>query len=321
MNGALQCHIHWNTLPLDEWEARFATIKRSNILQSYDYAIASARYGKHKARWGVIEINGKKAGLVQVLEASILFKAFHAVMIDRGPLWFDGFGGAAHIQAFWQTMQAEFPKRFGRRRRFMPETEEGATATAILQQTGIVPKQNLEPHQSLWWDLNLSEDEARNALKPNWRGSLQKAEKAELEIEWDENLTSYKAFKTYYIADKTMRGYHGLSPQLLDNLALISAKRPFMIIGNATHKGEIVASVLILTHGQSATYQIGWALDAGRKKCAHHLLLWQARTFLKAHGINDFDLGGINDEQSAAGIKKFKMGTGAVPYKLVGQYE
>lgn len=321
MSASLQCHIRWNTLSLDEWDTRFAKIKCSNILQSYDYAIAMARHNKHKARWGLIEINGQEAGLVQLLEASILFQAFHAVMIDRGPLWFDGFGGAAHIKAFWERIQKQFPKRFGRRRRFMPEIEDGATAKAILKQTGIVPKQILEPHQSLWWDLTMSDEEARAQLKSGWRGSLQKAEKSGMTIEWDENLVSYKQFKTCYIADKTMRGYHGLSPQLLDNLALISAKRPFMIIGNAKYDGETIASILVLTHGQSATYQLGWSLDEGRKFCAHHLLLWQARTFLKNRGINDFDLGGINEDEAAQGIKKFKTGTGAMPYKLVGLYE
>ena len=107
------CTICWNSLPLNEWEARFHKIQKSNFLQSYTYAKGASRFYRQKVCWGLIMIDGQEAGLVQVMEAGMLFNLIHGVIVDRGPLWFDGFGGAFHIQAFIKAFQKEFPKRVG----------------------------------------------------------------------------------------------------------------------------------------------------------------------------------------------------------------
>lgn len=322
----MKCDIEWNKLSLGEWDERFKSIKCSNILQSYDYGIANAKTNRQSARWGLIKINDQEAGLVQLVEAKILWGFFHAVILDRGPLWFDGFGGAAHVQVFLKEFDAQFPRRFGRKRRIMPEISDGPTAQALIKQTGLKQVEGQTGHQSLWWDLEQSEDDARAMMKSNWRGALKKVEqKAEknpdLKIEWDDQGKFYSWLKLHYVMDKAARGYNGISPKLLDNLAVISTSRPNIMIGKVSLKGEAVAGVLFLLHGQGATYQIGWSSDGGRQANAHHILLWQARLELKKRGVKDLDLGGFNDDENAEGLKKFKMGTGATPYKLVGQYE
>lgn len=314
----MDCEIIWNELKVDEWETRFHKIKRSNILQSYSYARASAKLHYQKARWGLIKINGQEAGLVQILEAQFLFNLFHAVILDRGPLWFDGFGGAAHISSFFKKFNEIFPKRFGRRRRILPEVETGVTIEKILSQCGL-ESVNCKKYQTLWWDLTTDKDVARQHLRKNWRGSLQKAEKTGLEIIWDDKGKFYPWLRQIYKQDKAIRGYNGPPPKLLDNLALFSTSASPMIIGKVRLDGHDIAAVLFICHGQSATYQIGWSSQKGREVCAHHFLLWQARFMLHSLGIKDLDLGGSNNE-TAKGIKKFKEGTGATPITLAGHY-
>ena len=63
----MTCVIKWNTLSIEEWEKKFSRLPRSNILQSYTYARVVCPLQKQKARWGVIEIDGIEAGLVQIL--------------------------------------------------------------------------------------------------------------------------------------------------------------------------------------------------------------------------------------------------------------
>lgn len=313
------CEIQWNSLSVEAWESRFAAIARSNILQSYDYALASAKLNRQRARWGLIMMDGKEAGLVQILEAGILKNLFHAVILDRGPLWFEGYGGAAHIKLFFDEINRQFPVRWGRKRRFLPEVQQGPAANQILKQTGLQCANDQVPYQTLWWDLTLEEDEARNALRPNWHGSLKKAEKTGMVIEWDAAGLFYPWLRKEYEKDKKLRGYGGPAPQLLDNLAMARPESNNMIIGKASFEGRPIAGILLIKHGQAATYQVGWSSDEGRKYCAHHLLLWQARFILNQQGITQLDLGGINDD-TAAGIKKFKTGTGALPYMLTGHY-
>jgi len=313
----MKCAIEWNVLLLDEWQARFDKIKQSNIVQSYQYAQAIAKTKKQNARWGLIKIGNEEAGLVQIQEASLFWQFIHAVTLDRGPLWFDGFGSAVHVKLFFDEFNAQFPTRFGRKRRIMPEVEGGATADALLKQTGLIKNDNLGTYQTLWWDLK-SEPE----LRPNWRGSLKKAEKAEREnglvIEWDDKGRFYPELKMHYATDKAMRGYGGASPQFLDALAQFATHRNPMIIGKALLNGDIIALMMFLKHGSCATYQVGWSSEAGRKHCAHHLLLYQARTMLQDYGVKQLDLGGINDDNE--GLKKFKQGTGASLSHLIGFY-
>ena len=317
----MKCEIIRNKLLLEEWQVRFASIKRSNILQSYEYAIASAKTNRQSARWGLIVIDGQEAGLVQILESSLLWGALHGVILDRGPLWFDSFGSAVHISEFFKEFHNQFPRRFGRKRRILPEINDGNAVRGILQQTGLRRIEDQTGYQSLWWDLNIDDETARGALKRNWRNKVNKAELTDLVIEWDDECKFYPWLRQHYVLDKAARGYNGVSPKLLDNLATVSTSKPITLVGKVSLNGEDIAGILILLHGQSATYQIGWSSDAGRNVNAHNLLLWQARQELQKRGIKDFDLGGINDEDSASGLTKFKIGTGAGPYKLVGQYE
>lgn len=314
----MDCQIIWNQLSVQEWEHRFKKIDQSNILQSYHYARAACKVNRQRARWGLIKIDGVEAGLVQLLEAGFLFNLFHALILDRGPLWFDDFGGAAHVSAFFQKFNQEFPPRFGRKRRIIPEIGSGRTIEKILNQCGLKPVQDSEKYQTLWWNLDQEEDQARANLKSSWRGSLQKAEKAGLQILWDDKGEFYPWLRQIYENDKKNKGYAGPSPQLLDNLASFSTPENPIIIGKASVSGHDIATVAFICHGQGATYQIGWSSEEGRKACGHHLLLWQARFMLHSRGIRYLDLGGINDE--AIGIKKFKEGTGAALSILVGHY-
>ncbi len=315
----MECHIIWNKLSLQEWQLRFDKITRSNILQSYTYAQAICKTNKQHARWGLVVIDGQEAGLVQIIEASILWNLLHGVVLDRGPLWFDGFGGAAHIKIFFEEFNKCFPQRFGRKRRIIPEIEDGATAQAILKQAGLERVEAELGYQTLWWDFTSDDEVARGDLKRKWRGKVSKAERSGLIIEWDDKGAFYPWLRAVYAQDKKKRGYGGASPQLLDNLAAFSTPENPMIIGKASLNKEDIAVVMFLKHGRSATYQVGWSSEEGRNNNAHHLLLWQARTMLQGYGIQELDLGGINDD-TAAGIKIFKEGTGATISKLVGHY-
>lgn len=315
----MKCEIKWNSLSLDEWEMRFSKIKRSNFLQSYVYAQGACRHYRQKVRWGLILIDEQEAGLVQIFEASFLFNLFHAVILDRGPLWFDGYGNAPHVQAFFKEFNSQFPRRLGRKRRILPEIEDGMAANALIKQVGLEKLSEKEVYETYWLDLTQNIDDLRMNLDGKWRNSLKKAEKTKLTIDWDEKGAFYSWIRAEYGLDKNLRGYGGISPQFLDILAPFLLKRRRMIIGRASLNGEPIAGVMFLLHGGSATYQIGWTSLAGRENNAHHLLLWQGMSVLKLKDICEFDLGGVNDD-TAEGIKKFKKGMGGQPYRLVGHY-
>ena len=82
----MDCVFDWNINNIDEWQDRYASIRRANLLQSYDYARATCIANSQQARWGIISIDGKEAGMFQILEAGILGNLFHATFHTRGLL-------------------------------------------------------------------------------------------------------------------------------------------------------------------------------------------------------------------------------------------
>lgn len=311
--------ILWNTQSIDQWERNFNSVPHSNILQSYRYAKVFAPLHRQKPRWGLIRINGADAGIVQMFEAGILWNAVHALMIDRGPLWFEGFGTALHVKLFFDEINRQFPQRLGRKRRFLPETEDGPTAQKLIAQTGLKPVEGRSGYETIWIDLQQSEDALRANLKQKWRNRLNVAERAGLQLDWNCDPQIIAMIAAIYAADRTQRGYGGISPKLFTAYAPLLAAKGELHLARAMKAGETVAFAVTVEHGRSATYLIGWTSDAGKNDSAATLLLWETMLRLKNKGIKEFDLGGINDD-SAAGIKTFKEGLGGRIVRYVGHH-
>ena len=90
-------------------------------------------------------------------------------------------------------------------------------------------------------------------------------------------------------------------------------------IFKAGYENRTQAGILIVQHGKSCTYQLGWNSPAGRRIYANNFLLWNAIIDMKKRDCLWFDLGGI-DKKNTPGIAKFKRGLGGEEYTLVGEW-
>jgi lipid II:glycine glycyltransferase (peptidoglycan interpeptide bridge formation enzyme) len=307
----MKCTIEWNNLSPAEWNERFLKVTRSNLLQSYAYARAACVVHHQKARFGLIKIDGQDAGLVQILEAGIFKNIIHAVILDRGPLWFDGYGSADHIDAFFKIFDQMFPKRIGRRRRIIPETSRPPAGNYALLSD--------EKYETIWIDLAREANDLRADLDKKWRNSLAKGERSNLTIEWDTKGQYIDWILMHHLVHRAEKNYGGASSKLLRAMAKTFGASGDMMIGRALINGEAVAGILLFCHGNAATYQIGWNGELGREKNAHHVLLWNAILELQKRGLKAFDLGGVN-EGDAKHVKKFKIGMGGDLVHLSGHY-
>lgn len=312
------CEIEWNILLPDEWRHAFASLSRSNCLQSYAYAKAICPLHRQSARWGVIMMDGVRAGLVQILEAKALGGLLHALMLDRGPLWFDGYGNDAHFAAFLQALRKNFPKRWGRKIRFIPEVIESAHVSSLLEQNGFT-KMDGSAYQTLWLNLEPSEETLQQSMRKNWRNMLSKAGRENIEIEWDDTGKNFPWLAKTYLLDKAQKDYDGLSAETLKSLAQNFAAEKSLLIARAIKDGKPCGAALFFLHGRAATYQIGWTSDGGRRIGAQNLLLWESILRLKKNGYTDLDLGGGNDA-AAKNVQKFKEGLGGSLLVLPGLY-
>lgn len=304
-------------MPLETWEGHFRSIRRSTLLQHYPYAQANRAANRIGTRHGIIKIDGSCAGLVQLAEVGIVKNLLQAVSLDRGPLWFNGFGSPDQVAAFFRTFSQEFPKRIGRKIRLLPEVRDSDAYRTAISTSGYTRRSGFDGYQTIWLDLTKTEEKLRAGLNGKWRNILSKSERSNLVIADDWTGARSLPFLKAYEKDRQEKKYDGPPMDLLIALLKFMVPRREAVILSAAKDGRDVAGILILLHGTSATYQIGWTTADGRKLGAHHQLLWRAMVQLKAKGITDFDLGGINDE-SAAGVKKFKQGLGGECVKLAG---
>lgn len=311
--------INWNTLSIDGWEEKFSYVPRSNILQSYIYARAQCPLARQRARWGLIIIDGREAGLVQILEAGIFKNIFHAVMLDRGPLWFEGFGTAMHVKWFFDEWNRLFPNRFGRKRRILPETIYGPTAQKLLAQTGL-REEDRAGYQTFWVDLTKDEESLRAAMKPKWRSALSKAERENLEVSFDATPATIAWALAIYAADKSLRAYGGPTPEFLKSYLPMVASSGNLVLARLMKGTMPVAFVICICHGRSATYFVGWNSDEGRAANAHQRLLWESVRVLRNRGIKELDMGGITDDAASTGLTSFKEGVGGDLVRYAGQY-
>ena len=318
MGEAPVCNITWNALSLRDWEEYFRQCRRAPLLQDYDYARGICAVQNMRARWGLIEIDGVPAGLVQILEAGFLKNMVHALILDRGPVWLAGYGTPDHFEAFLHEFTRQFPARFGRKRRFIPEYNESECVRRALLQAGF-KRQGDHPYQTSWLDLTQDEDELRAGLKKNWRNMVSKAERTALSLEWDDKGAHWLWMVGVYAADKKGKAYKGASLPLLKQLASHFLPKGKMVIARIIKEGRPVAGALFFLHGSCATYQIGWTGQAGRDCGAQHYLLWECCKMLKQKGLKDLDLGGF-DETHSKGLATFKAGMGGDPVTLPGIY-
>ncbi len=104
------------------------------------------------------------------------------------------------------------------------------------------------------------------------------------------------------------RGYRGYPCRFLAQLALHGMTRLFL----CHFAGEVIAAMLMAQHGSMASYLIGWTGPVGRRTHAHNVLMDAAMHYYQSLGLRALDLGTI-DTQAAAGLARFKLGTGAQP--------
>jgi lipid II:glycine glycyltransferase (peptidoglycan interpeptide bridge formation enzyme) len=309
-------YICWNDVAKSEWENLLSSVHRSNLLQTYPYA-QTMRKNQHMAtRFGRLIQGAETIALFQIHEVKFT-SLYHVITLDRGPLWLKSDVSKSDWFAFIQAFTKEFPKRLGRRRRFMPELSASPWAETMLKEAGLERK--ADGYQSIWLDLSQSQAELRAKLKQKWRNALNQSERKHMEVHVRSDRATFNWLMTKYAEDRRDKQYRGPSVPLLRSLFEFCRQRDEAMMFVATKENETVAAILLFRHGASATYQVGWTSEEGRNLRAHQFLLWHGLLKLKSLGCQSLDLGGIHPEE-AAGVTQFKRGLGGEEFQLIGIY-
>ncbi|MDR7126499.1 GNAT family N-acetyltransferase [Pseudotabrizicola sp. 4114] len=262
------------------------TARHGALQQSAAYAQAVRACG---GRIAVAELRDSEQVLARV---QVMRRTGLAVAL-RGPVW------GVELEPAAQRAALRRLARIGAALVVMPEQ--------AVQGLGIIPL--MTPRHVALWDLAADPADLRRAMAGKWRNALAAAERRGVRA-GHAPLSALPALIAAEAAQRQARGYRAL-PGAFTHALPEQALR----LWQWRQGGRARAMMCFVRHGDWATYHLGHADAAARAAGAHRVLLWQAALALRAEGVRVLDLGDINTE-AAAGLARFKLGTGAALHRL-----
>ena len=295
--------IAWDQTRPRDWE-RMA--QSGGMQQAWAYGAACASLGGRVLR-AEIRCEGRTIGLAQLIHRK--FALFHASVCTRGPVWLDA---SADLRSEGlRALRRSLPLPWLRGLFVTPDDTE----TGVLRRAGL--SRVMTPYTTAIIDLTRDAKSLRAAMHQKWRNRLSAAERAGLQIgRADRRPDRYRWLLDLESKQQKAERYAALPPAFVTGWQLAGGDvRVFTAFANDAP----IAVMLFLLHGRRATYHIGWTNTQGRRHSAHNLILWRAILKLKAKGVAELDLGGLNTRDNP-GIARFKLGAGAQPHVLCGTW-
>lgn len=310
--------LAWDAISREQWHEWMIRAGRSNLLQSWEYGNAKAKSEGWRIVRGVAYLMDEPVAIVQALEKR-LPGVGGVVRINRGPLFLAELP-PDHLRMLLEQVIARSTSGIGKTvLSFSPEL---ALSGAYIRLLAEIPLRQYSPHgwRSIWLDLRMGEEALRKNLDAKWRNMLVKAEKQEMNVRVSAATEDFEWLTARCRSMMTGRGVGAPPVGLYRALhAEMQGGGNSMVVFRALSGDESIAGICVVTHGKAATYLLGWNGEAARKLNANYVLLWQAALWLRSRGIEWFDLGGVNNDETP-GIAAFKQGMNGSPYELVGTY-
>ena len=295
--------LDWDVGTRADWQALLAGA-RCGLQQGWSYGEALRTGGVRVAAAILRDRAGEAVGCLQIADRRVV-GPWGAAFLLRGPVWL-GDAPAADLRPL---LLDAVGTRFGRRL-LVWAPEEAACG----------PRRPVIPgYSTSWLGRGAGPDALRQRLATDWRQRLRRAEEGPLAVRQTVDDASIDWLLDCNEAYRRQVGYRGPTRAFLGRLARAARAADELLLLLAHRHGDPVAGAMILRHGTSATYEVGYVTPEGRRLLATHLLLWRAVEILHAEGACWLDLGGFATDR-APGIARFKLGLGGEVVTLPGTF-
>ena len=307
----------------ETWDACWKQVCRSPLLQSWEYGEAKRRSQRFRPeRFAIRREDGTPVGLMQALVYSLPLVGGVA-RINRGPVFLTGADDPVEspqdLEAIFNGIKATARQRRWRLTRIAPELPAGDEAAARLCRLGFKSRPGAIVTASAVIDIGREPDEIRAGFHGKWRNLLKKSEKMALELETPSSGDALAFLIDTYESMQRDKGFKGVPTSLLRQMVAQEGPTWTCRILFARHEKERCGMVMIVGHGDTCTYVIGWTSKQGRALQANYFLLWQSMLLFRDLGYRFFDVGGLG-ANTTAGVHLFKRRLNGQEYSLVGEY-
>lgn len=177
--------------------------------------------------------------------------------------------------------------------------------------------QNVQPPDTVLINLEQSEEELLQAMKPKWRYNIKLASKKQLVVK-ESTGDDFEIFWNLYqeTAKRDAIAIHQKEyyESVFQNPVSQQGTQPLVKLWTAWFQEKPIAAIITVYYQKRATYLYGASSNEHRNLMAPYLLQWSAMQDAKRHGCEWYDLYGIppddNPEHPMAGLYRFKTGFG-----------
>ena len=297
----------------DEWENLYQQCGKQHLSQSWAFGEAKRRAENWHPRRVAFEYARKVVAICMILEKRVCGVRVVS-RINKGPL-FIGLSPSRQIcRDVISNLRNEWKYLIHGVLLIAPSLESNAEQLEMLANSGFHKWTRFRWRSSLI-DLRRDESDIRKALKQKWRYNLHLAEKKGLAL----NVASAKEDVEWMLErhreNMATKRFKGPSPELLR--ALYHEKPEHFFVLQALFENQPVVGMILVKHGYSAEYYVGWFGPSGRKLNAGNFLFWKAVVAMKEQGCRWLDLGGYSIDDRYG---RFKREMNGEEYQLCGEY-
>ncbi len=266
-----------------EWNTFLSKQVAAHLLQSDEWGKLKSAFG-----WEPVQIVEGDTG-AQILFRSLPLK-YSLAYLPKGPVT------ATHPSpAFWTAVD-----RVCRSRRaiFLKVEPDGwvddMQKPSDYYWDGFVPsRQHIQPHNTLVIDLQGTEDDVFNRMKPKTRYNIRLAGRKDIVVHPSDDIENFYKVMTVtgqreefhvHSRDYYRRAYELFHPRGMCELFV------------ADYQGCTLATLMVFANDRQAYYFYGASSGVERNRKATYPLQWEAIRWAHARGCEEYDMWGIPDE-------------------------
>ena len=297
-------------ISFSEWNEFLKGHPDAHILQSGEWGELKSAFG-----WEAVRVAEGSLG------AQILFRRLPLGLtfayIPKGPV---GILQEKTGKQFWARVDSLCQKKHAIFLKMEPDGWEG-DASSSFQPVNFLPSpQHIQPCNTLVVDLQGSQEDIFNRMKPKTRYNIRLAGRKDVVIHPSEDLDSF-----YRVMGTTSQreAFHVHSQEYYRRAYDLFHPKGLCELFMADFQGQVLATVMVFAFGKSAYYFYGASADVERNRKPTYPLQWEAIRWAHARGCTTYDMWGIPDEATDIdddeaearedglwGVYRFKRGFG-----------
>jgi peptidoglycan pentaglycine glycine transferase (the first glycine) len=273
-------------ITLTEWNTFLKEHPTAHLLQS-------AEWGELKSAFGWEAVRVVEGGI----GAQILFRrlplGFTFGYLPKGPI-----GDTKPGRVFWSAVDQACRQRRAVFLKVEPDGWEDQPGYRPDPAYFVPSPQHIQPRSTLVVDLQGSEEEIFERMKPKTRYNIRLAGRKEVVVRPSDDIETF--YRIMGVTSQRMQFHvHSLDYYRRAYELFHPAGKCELLV--ADFQGQILATVMVFAHGEQAYYLYGASSDAERNRKPTYPLQWEAVRWAHRNGYREYDMWGIPDEVSETG--------------------